>query len=136
MKGSYILLIEVKEERNIIIGELGKLYFKKGFYVYIGSALNNLESRINRHLRSDKKIHWHIDYLLKYADIIDVFFKENLRKEECRLSCEFEKRLHFLKGFGCSDCKCNSHLFFGKYKDIISVINKLKMKKYTFNENT
>jgi len=136
MKGSYILLIEVKKDIKIFVGKLGKLHFKKGFYVYVGSAINYLESRINRHLRSDKKIHWHIDYLLKYADIIDVFFKENSIKEECRLSYEFEKRLHFLKGFGCSDCKCNSHLFYGNYKDIMSVVNKLKMKKYTFNEKT
>ena len=130
MKGSYILLIEVKEDRNIKIGKLGKLHFKKGFYVYVGSALNNLESRINRHLRFDKKIHWHIDYLLKYADIIHVFFKENPIKEECNLSFEFEKNLNTIKDFGCSDCKCNSHLFFGKYKDIISIIYKLRLKKY------
>jgi Uri superfamily endonuclease len=136
MKGSYILLIEVKEDRYIKIGKLGNLHFKKGFYVYVGSALNSLESRISRHLRSEKKIHWHIDYLLKFAGIIDFFFKENLRKEECNLSCELEKNLNILKGFGCSDCKCNSHLFSGKYKDIISVINKLKMKKYKFNEKT
>jgi Uri superfamily endonuclease len=136
MKGSYILLIEVKENCSIDIGKLGKFDFDKGFYVYVGSALNGLESRINRHLRSNKKIHWHIDYLLKYADIVDVFFKENLKKEECRLSSVFEKRLHFLKGFGCSDCKCNSHLFYGSYNEIINIINKLEMKQYTFNENT
>jgi len=136
MKGSYILLIEAKKDMNIIIGKLGKIFFKKGFYVYIGSALNSLESRINRHLRSNKKIHWHIDYLLKYGDIIDVFYKENLKREECKISGEFEKKLHFLKGFGCSDCKCNSHLFYGTYDEIINIIKKLKMKKYTFNENT
>jgi Uri superfamily endonuclease len=136
MKGSYILLIDVKKDINIDIGKLGKLQFKKGFYVYVGSALNNLESRINRHLKSDKKTHWHIDYMLKFADIIDVFFKENSRKEECSLSYEFKKRLHFIKDFGCSDCKCKSHLFFGNYKEIKAIINKLKMKKYTFNENT
>jgi Uri superfamily endonuclease len=136
MKGSYILLIEAKKDMNIIIGKLGKIFFKKSFYVYIGSALNSLESRINRHLRSNKKIHWHIDYLLKYGDIIDVFYKENLKREECKISGEFEKKLHFLKGFGCSDCKCNSHLFYGTYDEIINIIKKLKMKKYTFNENT
>ena len=134
MKGSYTLLIEVKEDIEIVIGKLGKLHFKKGFYVYVGSALNNLESRINRHLRTDKRIHWHIDYLLKCADIVNVFIKENLKKEECRISNEFEKNLKFLKGFGCSDCKCDSHLFYGKYNEIISVVSKLKLKKYNFNE--
>jgi Uri superfamily endonuclease len=136
MKGSYILLIELKENLNIIIGKLGKLHFKKGFYVYVGSALNSLESRINRHLRFNKKIHWHIDYLLKYAKITKVFYKVNSKKEECRLSSEFEKRMHFFNGFGCSDCKCNSHLFYGKYNEIISIIKNLKMKQFTFNEKT
>jgi Uri superfamily endonuclease len=136
MKGSYILFIEVKEDIEIVIGKLGKLIFKKGFYVYVGSALNNLESRINRHLKSDKKIHWHIDYLLKHADIIDVFFKERSKKEECKISNEFEKRLKYLKGFGCSDCKCKSHLFYGKYDEIKNIVNKLKMNKYNFEEKT
>jgi Uri superfamily endonuclease len=136
MKGSYVLLIEVKKDIEIVIGKLGKLHFKKGFYVYVGSALNSLEYRINRHVRTDKKIHWHIDYLLKCADIVNVFIKENSKKEECRISYEFEKNLKFLKGFGCSDCKCNSHLFYGKYNEIINVVSKLKLKKYNFNENT
>jgi Uri superfamily endonuclease len=136
MKGSYILLIEVKKDRNIKIGKLGKIHFKKGFYAYVGSALNSLESRINRHLRFDKKIHWHIDYLLKYAEIKKVFYKENSKKEECKLSFEFEKRLRFFTGFGCSDCKCKSHLFYGIYEEIISVIKKLDLKQYVLNENT
>lgn len=136
MKGSYTLLIEVKEDIEIVIGKLGKLHFKKGFYVYVGSALNNLESRINRHLRSDKKIHWHIDFFLNYANIIEVFIKENSKKEECRISNEFEKSLNFLKGFGCSDCKCTSHLFYGKYEDIITIVKKLNMNNYNFKEKT
>jgi Uri superfamily endonuclease len=136
MKGSYILLIESKKDFEVVIGKLGKLNFKKGFYVYVGSALNNLESRINRHLRTDKKIHWHIDYLLNLTDIIDVFFKESSKKEECTISNEFEKRLKFLKGFGCSDCKCKSHLFYGKYDEIKNIINKLKINNYNFEEKT
>ena len=67
MKGSYLLLIELKDKETIQIGKLGKIDFMKGFYVYIGSAINGLEQRINRHLRKEKKLHWHIDFLLKSA---------------------------------------------------------------------
>ena len=38
----------------------------------IRSALNNLDKRIQRHKSNQKKMHWHIDYLLKKAKIIDV----------------------------------------------------------------
>ena len=132
MIGSYVLLIKLKDNTSINIGKLGIFDFKKGFYVYVGSALNGLEIRINRHLRTNKKIHWHIDYLLEIGEIIKIFYLENFEKEECKISNEFKKRLHFFEGFGCCDCKCKSHLFYANYKEIIRIIKKLKMKLYTF----
>jgi len=134
MKGSYILLLNLKEDVTVNIGKLGKLDLKKGSYVYVGSALNSLESRINRHLRRNKKIHWHIDYLLDFALITDVFVKENSVKEECKVAQFFTKKLIPIKGFGCSDCKCRSHLFYGRYDEIIGIIKKLNMKKYPLKE--
>ncbi len=136
MKGSYLLLIELKDKETIQIGKLGKIDFMKGFYVYIGSAINGLEPRINRHLRKEKKIHWHIDFLLNSAEIIKVFYRENSFKEECKISNEFKKKLQSIKSFGSSDCNCKSHLFYGTYEEIIRAIQKLKMKQYPLNENT
>ena len=81
MKGSYVLLIELKENTNIKVGKLGKVFFKKGFYAYVGSALNGIEQRIQRHMRKDKKTHWHIDYLLKHAVVREIFYKESDEKE-------------------------------------------------------
>ncbi len=67
MKGCYCLIIYVKKKSRIKIGKkLGCIEFKMGIYVYIGSAMNSLESRLNRHLSDDKKLHWHVDYLLKH----------------------------------------------------------------------
>ena len=134
MKGSYILLLRLRENVTINIGKLGKLDFKKGFYLYVGSALNSIEARIKRHLKRNKKIHWHIDYLLDYALITDVFLKEKSMKEECIVAQFFAKKLISIKGFGCSDCKCRSHLFFGRYKEIMGFIKKLNMKKYPLKE--
>lgn len=129
MKGSYILLIELENDKEIQISKLGDIFFKKGFYVYIGSALNGLEQRITRHLRDDKKNHWHLDYLLRSAKVNSVYYKENNQKEECKIAKSFSK-LKPVSGFGCSDCKCKSHLFYGSKNEIIKSINSLDMTHY------
>ena len=135
MRGSYLLIIKLENDNTIPIGKLGELLLKKGFYVYVGSALNGLEQRIQRHLRENKKIHWHIDYLLKYAKIINVFYKENNIREECLIANIFKETLHSICSFGCSDCKCKSHLFYGAYNEIKHIINKLDMNLYPSNSN-
>ncbi len=115
MKGCYCLIIKVDENSIIKIGKkLGKIRFEKGYYVYVGSAMNSLTARIKRHLSNEKKIHWHIDYLLKQAEITDVIYNESNRKNECELSKCLAKRSDGIKGFGCSDCNCESHLYYFK----------------------
>jgi Uri superfamily endonuclease len=64
MKGTYALIIELASDERISVGKLGKINFKKGYYLYVGSGQNSLEARIARHLRKRKKKFWHIDYLL------------------------------------------------------------------------
>jgi Uri superfamily endonuclease len=134
MKGSYLLLIKINKDIYISIGKLGNKLFKKGYYVYIGSALNNIEKRIIRHQNEKKKIFWHIDYLLAHAKSIKAFYKENNYREECNIVNQIEKSLIPIIGFGCSDCKCKSHLFYGKYEDIINAIENFNMN--IFNANT
>ena len=130
MKGSYILVIELKKDKNIQTGSLGKLFFKKGYYFYVGSALNGLNQRIQRHLRQDKKLHWHIDYLLQYAKIVDVFYRVSKDREECKIGSKLGEKLPFISGFGCSDCKCLSHLFYGSKEDILFIKDSLDMERY------
>ena len=56
MKGCYCLIIYVKRKSQITVGKkLGVIEFKKGIYVYIGSAMNSLEARLSRHLSDSKK---------------------------------------------------------------------------------
>jgi Uri superfamily endonuclease len=136
MKGSYILVVELEKDQTIQIGKFGKIYFSSGFYAYVGSALNGLEQRINRHLRKDKKTHWHIDYLLKQGKISDIFYKKSDTKKECNFVKKFEEKLLPILNFGSSDCKCRSHLFHGDINDILSVVKKLKMNQYIINQNT
>lgn len=112
MKGSYILLIELTQSKEILVGKLGHIYFPKGFYAYVGSAMNGLAARLSRHLREAKKLHWHIDYLLRDARIDDIVLYPAGRRLECLLAQALAKRLCFISGFGSSDCKCQSHLYF------------------------
>lgn len=114
MKGCYCLIINVNCKKTIKIGKRLKIPFKKGYYVYVGSAMNSLDARLKRHLSDEKKLHWHIDYLLKEAEVTDAIYNESGRKIECALSQSIAMRSYGIKGFGCSDCKCESHLYYFK----------------------
>lgn len=113
MNGVYCLIIAVREPFTTPIGALGNISFKAGLYVYVGSAQRGLAKRITRHRSTEKKPHWHIDYLLasEYARLIDVYAKEAGKEEECRIAGQLKKRWEPVKRFGCSDCRCRSHLF-------------------------
>ncbi len=80
----------------------------------MGSALNSLEARIKRHLSDEKKLHWHIDYLLKNsnAEIVDVIFTLTKERLECKVAQEISEKYMGISGFGSSDCQCPSHLFY------------------------
>jgi Uri superfamily endonuclease len=134
MKGTYLLIFKLQKNTNIVVGKLGEISFKKGYYVYIGSALNGLQQRIQRHLRIHKKKHWHIDYLLPSSYITSVFYQENNKREECNIAQTFKKKFHSISQFGSSDCSCNSHLFHGNIIDIMSQIRELNMHPYPIKE--
>ncbi len=131
MKGSYVLLIQLPAEQTIITGSLKAIYFSCGYYAYVGSAMGGFKSRLNRHLKSDKKPYWHIDYLLEKASISEIILCETKDRTECAiaqaLSCQFDS----IPGFGSSDCKCRSHLFFAADKmkpTIMATLSSLFMQ--------
>jgi len=112
MKGTYCLIINVKTDSEIKVGSLGRLKFAKGHYVYVGSALNNLEKRIARHLKNRKKEHWHIDYLLasRNAVVEEVLYRQSNERQECKFAQLLSRSGAAVTNFGSSDCKCKSHL--------------------------
>ncbi|MFC2071069.1 GIY-YIG nuclease family protein [Chloroflexota bacterium] len=112
IKGSYILVLGLLEGQDITVGSLGSINFSGGYYAYVGSALGGLETRLNRHLRRDKKLHWHIDYLLKKATINNIITCRTGERIECDITQTLGRRFESVLGFGSSDCKCRSHLFF------------------------
>jgi len=136
MKGVYLLLIELPKPTTLTIGKLGAIYFEKGCYAYVGSALNGLDQRIQRHLRTDKKTHWHIDYILPFTEVVEIFYKENNRREECSIAQNLERNFTSIPGFGCSDCSCKSHLFHGSSEEIIQLAINLQMTSYRLDANS
>ncbi|HUL38541.1 MAG TPA: DNA/RNA nuclease SfsA, partial [Thermodesulfobacteriota bacterium] len=57
-RGSYLLILSLKRIRKINVGKLGEVHFRKGFYIYVGSAMANLSKRIERHRQLRKQHHW------------------------------------------------------------------------------
>ncbi|MDP2767000.1 MAG: GIY-YIG nuclease family protein [Candidatus Methanoperedens sp.] len=142
MKGVYVLILRLDNDRDILVGKLGELHFKKGFYAYIGSAMGRGGfKRVTRHFNvaqgknSTRK--WHIDYLLPHSEVICAVFSPTCEAIECVVAKILgEKTLRkfyqtrgmlripqhcasrsfgfssAILGFGCSDCSCETHLFF------------------------
>ncbi|MCX8022585.1 MAG: DNA/RNA nuclease SfsA [Syntrophorhabdaceae bacterium] len=111
--GGYILILYLPEDTIIKIGALGDLFFKRGYYVYVGSAVKNLTSRIVRHKKKHKRLFWHIDYLREKAELIHAIPVRSSRRIECDMAHSLFAVIHnTIAGFGVSDCKCPSHLFY------------------------
>lgn len=127
---TYVLGIRISGSHFISVGRLGKVYFKDGCYLYIGSARLFIRNRLRRHLLQNKKIFWHIDYLLSnpYAKIKDIWVSSGCK--ECLISQRFLNLGYcFIDNFGNSDCRCPSHLF---YTSKLLIANKiLKNEGYT-----
>jgi len=113
MKGIYVLLISIAKNISVSVGALGDRSFQEGLYAYVGSAQNNLEKRVERHLRRVKRKFWHIDYLLsnRQVEVLRVFYKKAGRLEECRIAERLGEIATPVRGFGSSDCTCKGHLF-------------------------
>ena len=107
---SYQLSIDVRSPLRIRVGRLGDFLFPAGRYVYTGSAKRNLEARIARHLRKEKTLRWHIDWLLSAPGVKVVAVKRSVAGE-CALNQSVAGKL-VVPGFGASDCRnrCGSHL--------------------------
>ena len=123
------MLIRLDKQEKITVGKLGTFNFPAGYYLYMGSALGpgGLRARLARHRRDSesasqsnsgqtgKKLHWHIDYLLQQAQLVEVWSVASEERLECKWG-EVARRLSGaqvpVRGFGSSDCRCPAHLIF------------------------
>lgn len=112
MRGTYVIMARLANPAEIEVSNKRKFALASGYYGYVGSALGSLEARIARHLSARKKYHWHIDYLLHDAEVCLAICAETEHREECFIAQALSRRLPSVPGFGCTDCRCSSHLFF------------------------
>jgi len=115
-KGIYCIVFK-NPGCTVRVGALGEIDFEPGWHCYVGSALGSgglkrLERHISLAAQRDKRPKWHVDYLhtspcfsLMYA--ISAVTSDRL---ECRLADELGGG--GIPRFGCSDCTCDSHLFY------------------------
>ena len=117
--GIYTLVLHLIDERESSVGSLGKISFAAGYYTYTGSGRGpGGLKRVQRHLQVLQGIkttkRWHIDYLLPFTSFQEVFVTPTQADLECQIASSIGERLASIKGFGCSDCRCQSHLHYAE----------------------
>jgi len=109
-----VYLLTIRLPRTVTLSLAGTdLRLKSGWYVYAGSAMNGLEGRLRRHLRTSQPRHWHVDGLLANGAVADIQLRPAAqRSEECTLAALVRDWAGAcpIPGFGASDCRCGSHL--------------------------
>ncbi len=116
-KGIYCLILKTNGA-TLPVGALGEVAFPAGWYIYVGSALGpGGLARVQRHIRvhqreKDHRPRWHIDRLL--TDSRFVFTTAVCGETTERLECTLAHLLggQGIRGFGCSDCRCTTHLLY------------------------
>jgi Uri superfamily endonuclease len=112
--GSYLLVLRLPASAEIRVGRLGRIGFRRGWYAYAGSAFGpgGLAGRLRHHLRPVRKPHWHIDYLRGYAGVRQVWWAVGPPNREHDWAQALTGQGQWVRGFGCSDCGCPSHLIY------------------------
>ncbi|MDY1591488.1 MAG: GIY-YIG nuclease family protein [Methanofastidiosum sp.] len=138
-KGIYSLILILENDQYIEIGKLGNNLFKKGYYVYNGSALGGF-GRVRYHLKEKKSKRWHIDYLIDKAKIVKIITSEVKINHEHDISKSLASKkdaeIPVIK-FGSSDCNkgCKSHLvYFKKLPEVEDTYGSLGLKFVIFEK--
>ncbi len=123
----YVVAAWVPRRETIDVGSLGPVAFRRGWYAYVGSARRGRDARVARHMRADKPLRWHADYLFARHPAVHVWLLDTSLSE-----CELAERLRAAGApgpgrapggsasrsapaaaatrFGASDCDCPGHL--------------------------
>ncbi len=109
---TYLLCLACPHEAVVPVGAVGEVILTPGRYLYVGSARRYLAARLARHRRSQKRYHWHIDYLLGSGALAiqEIWLTPTL--PECVLAGTLlqhpaVKVPH--PRLGASDCRCPAH---------------------------
>ena len=131
--GAYLLTLRIDRCSKINIGALGGLEIRCGYYIYVGSGMSNLSTRIARHLRRRKKLRWHIDYLCDVADRIQAFPVRSPWAIETEIATEVARLYEpCLPGFGSSDSPLSTHLFFSETNPVAHEAFQSLLQQFRF----
>ncbi len=129
-KGVYCLIFK-NQACKIEVGKKGEFSFNPGFHIYVGSALGSgglkrVQRHINLSRNRDRNPRWHVDYLhlnpsFRLVSAVYAF-------TSARLECELASRIggNSVSGFGCTDCKCSSHLFYRNKNPLSEITEAFK----------
>lgn len=117
--GTYALILKAEETFRLKVGKLGSMQVEPGFYIYVGSAFGpgGLAARVKHHVRRPRKNHWHIDYLRRKIELVEIWYScepRHLEHAWAAALSELDNVTVPLPGFGASDCACKSHLFYSE----------------------
>lgn len=128
--GNYIVVLYLEEEKNVSIGGKGEMAFPRGYYLYIGSAKQNLTKRLQRHQRKRKQFHWHIDYLRQAAQFHAAIAIRTTAALEHDIARAVGQIADWeIAQFGSSDCNCFTHLF-GMHTDPLHTPAFIELLQY------
>ncbi len=120
--GIYTLILSLPGAEQIAVGSLGGIHFPKGFYSYTGSARGpGGLKRLDRHaaVNAGRSLtrKWHIDYLLPRCQWLQAVVTRTDLDLECLIARSIGERLASVPRFGCSDCRCASHLHYSEKEE-------------------
>ena len=115
--GTYVLVLVSTAQHILQVGKLGERTLMPGFYAYVGSAFGpgGLRARVSHHLKVTDHPRWHVDYLRATARLGEVWYTYDSVPREHQWAGVFARMKGALipfHGFGSSDCRCESHLFY------------------------
>ena len=127
--GTYIVVLKSDQGKTIQIGKLAQLEIKKGYYVYVGSAMGpgGVAARLKHHSKISKRPHWHLDYLRAETEFYEAYALHSSERKECEwaaLMLGNKEASEPMKGFGSSDCQCNTHLFY--FPSSVKTVNAIQ----------
>ena len=126
--GTYIVILRCDAGQTIRIGARGPLELKRGWYLYVGSALGpgGLRSRLGRHLSGTGRPRWHIDYVRRATDPCTAWLcvgNEHAEHHWANALASTPGIVPVVPGLGASDCSCATHVFYTQARPNIADFN-------------
>ena len=124
--GTYAVVLRSCSQRKVVVGRWGDLEVVSGYYIYVGSAYGpgGVRARVSRHCRRSKRKHWHIDSLSEFLRPVEAwcsYHSVHLEHQWAKALASMA-RMSPIQRFGCSDCRCCSHLFFTARKPALAAL--------------